>query len=60
MYFFAFCASFIILGEIFYQLALKLSNKNTDQKKLENDIRKYKLKKLNEKEYLLYYKHLDY
>ncbi|MEQ2467949.1 hypothetical protein ACTQ5K_19050 [Niallia sp. Sow4_A1] len=49
-----------ILGEIFYQLALKLSNKNTDQKKLENDIRKYKLMKLNEKEYLLYYKHLDY
>jgi transcriptional regulator with XRE-family HTH domain len=49
-----------ILGEIFYQLTLKLSNKNTDQKKLENDIRKYKLKKLNEKEYLLYYKHLDY
>ncbi|EOR23411.1 helix-turn-helix domain-containing protein [Cytobacillus oceanisediminis] len=49
-----------ILSEIFYQLVLKLSNKNKDQKKLENDLRKYKIKKHNEKEYLLYFKHLDY
>ena len=49
-----------ILSEVFFQLAMKLSNKNNIQKRIESDIRKYKIKKWNDREYLLYFKHLDY
>jgi transcriptional regulator with XRE-family HTH domain len=49
-----------ILAEGFYQLANLFSNKDDEQKKIESQIRKYKIKKTNENEYLLYLRQLDY
>ncbi len=49
-----------ILAEGFYQLANLFSNKDDEQKKIESQIRKYKIKKTNENEFLLYLRQLDY
>lgn len=49
-----------ILAEVIYQLINSITNKDDDQKKIENQIRKYKYKKINENEFLLYLRQLDY
>ena len=38
----------------------KLSSKDADQKKIESQVRKYKIKRINENELLLYLRQLDY
>lgn len=49
-----------ILAEVFFQLINLFSNKDDTQKKIESQIRKYKYKKINENEILLYLRQLDY
>ena len=49
-----------ILAEAVFQLANLFSSKDADQKKIENQIRKYKIKRINEHELLLYLRQLDY
>lgn len=49
-----------ILAEGFYQLANLFSKKDDEQKKIESQFRKYKIKKINEKELLLSLRQLDY
>jgi len=49
-----------ILAEGFYQLANLFSKKDDDQKKIESQFRKYKIKKNNENELLLSLRQLDY
>ena len=49
-----------ILAEAIYQLANLFSNKDHEQKKIESQIRRYKIKKINENEFLLYLRQLDY
>jgi transcriptional regulator with XRE-family HTH domain len=50
------------LAVVIYQLATLLFNNkdDADQKKIESQIRKYKIKKINENEFLLYLRQLDY
>lgn len=49
-----------ILAEVIYQLANLFSAKDADQKKIESQIRMYKIKRINENELLLYLRQLDY
>ncbi|WHY87205.1 hypothetical protein QNH39_04925 [Neobacillus novalis] len=49
-----------ILAEGFYQLANLFSKKDDEQKKIESQFRKYKIKKINESELLLSLRQLDY
>ncbi|WP_277586114.1 hypothetical protein [Psychrobacillus antarcticus] len=49
-----------ILAEATFQLASLFSSKDADQKKIENQIRSYKIKRINENELLLYLRQLDY
>lgn len=49
-----------ILAEAIYQILNVFSNKDEEQKKIESQIRKYKIKKMNENEFLLYLRQLDY
>ncbi|WP_313894845.1 hypothetical protein [Psychrobacillus sp.] len=49
-----------ILAELFYQIGNLFSDKDADQKKIESQIRKYKIKRINENELLLYLRQLDY
>lgn len=49
-----------ILAELFYQLANKFSNKPDEIKTIESKLRKYKLKKTNKDEIILYLRQLDY
>ncbi|WP_045521202.1 hypothetical protein [Neobacillus niacini] len=49
-----------VLGEVIIQLVDLFSSKDDDKKKIESQIRKYKFKKLNENEILLYLRQLDY
>ncbi|MFJ7827778.1 hypothetical protein [Psychrobacillus sp. NPDC096623] len=49
-----------ILAEAIFQLANLFSRKDAEQKKIENQIRKYKIKKINENELLLYLRQMDY
>ncbi|MFF2448227.1 hypothetical protein ACFVSW_14100 [Neobacillus sp. NPDC058068] len=49
-----------ILAEGFYQLANLFSKKDDEQKKIESQFRKYKIKKINENELLLSLRQLDY
>lgn len=49
-----------ILAEAIYQLANYFSSKDDEQKKIESQIRKYKFKKMNDNEILLYLRQLDY
>lgn len=49
-----------ILAEVFYQLANLFSNKDAEQKKIESQLRKYKFKKVNGNEFLLYLRQFDY
>lgn len=49
-----------ILAEVFLQIANLFSKKEDEQKKIENQIRRYKIKKINENEYLLYLRQFDY
>lgn len=49
-----------IVAEGIYQLVNRISKKDADQKKIESQLRKYKIIKLNQNEYLLYLRQLDY
>ena len=49
-----------ILAEGIYQLANLISNKDDEKKKIESHLRKYKIKKVNESEFLLYLRQFDY
>ncbi|WP_419959861.1 hypothetical protein [Psychrobacillus sp. BM2] len=49
-----------ILAEVILQIANLFSSKEADQKKIESQIRKYKIKRINENELLLYLRQLDY
>lgn len=49
-----------VLAEVIIHLYNAISSKDDDQKKIENQIRKYKFIKLNENEILLYLRQLDY
>ncbi|SMQ77507.1 Cro/C1-type HTH DNA-binding domain-containing protein [Bacillus sp. OV166] len=49
-----------VLAEVILQLVDLFSSKDDDKKKIESQIRKYKFKKLNENEILLYLRQLDY
>lgn len=49
-----------ILAEAIYQLANLFSDKDNEQKKIESQIRRYKFKKINENEFLLYLRQIDY
>ncbi|MFJ7725279.1 hypothetical protein ACIQXV_03850 [Neobacillus sp. NPDC097160] len=49
-----------ILAEGFYQLANLFSKKDDEQKKIESQFRRYKIKKNNENELLLSLRQLDY
>ncbi|WP_342429602.1 hypothetical protein [Neobacillus sp. FSL H8-0543] len=49
-----------ILADAIFRLINSILIKDDDQKKIENQIRKYKFKKLNDNEYLLYLRQLDY
>jgi len=49
-----------ILAEGFYQLTNLFSNKDDKKKKIESQLRKYKIKKVNENEFLLYLRQIDY
>lgn len=49
-----------ILAEAIFQIASLFSSKDADQKKIESQIRKYKIKRINDNELLLYLRQLDY
>lgn len=49
-----------ILAEGFYQLANLFDHKEHDLKRIESQLRRYKIKKINENEYLLYLRQIDY
>jgi len=49
-----------VFTEVFLQLVDLFSSKDDDKKKIESQVRKYKFKKLNENEILLYLRQLDY
>src|SRR5690625_5043755 len=49
-----------IWSEVFYQIINAFSKGSKQQKKIDSKIRKYKLKKMNENEILLYLRQLDY
>ena len=49
-----------VLTEVILQLVDLFSSKDDDKKKIESQVRKYKFKKLNENEILLYLRQLDY
>ncbi|MFK9090853.1 hypothetical protein [Bacillus salipaludis] len=49
-----------ILAEGFYQLANLFSKKDEEQKKIESQFRRYKIKKIDENELLLSLRQLDY
>ncbi len=49
-----------VLAEVIIQLVDLFSSKDDDKKNIESQIRKYKFKKLNENEILLYLRQLDY
>lgn len=49
-----------VLAEVILHLVDLFSSKDDDKKKIENQVRKYKFKKLNENEILLYLRQLDY
>ncbi|MCM3595610.1 hypothetical protein M4D55_07410 [Metabacillus idriensis] len=49
-----------VLAEVIIQLVDLFNSKDDDKKKIESQIRKYKFKKLNENEILLYLRQLDY
>lgn len=49
-----------ILAEVFYQLFNLFSKQDAEQKKIESQIRKYKVKKMNNNELLLYLRQFDF
>ncbi|WP_203248235.1 helix-turn-helix domain-containing protein [Sporosarcina beigongshangi] len=49
-----------VLAELLLHAATFFSNKDADYRKIENQIRKYRIKKLNDDELLLYLRQLDY
>ncbi|MEH7012427.1 hypothetical protein V7087_16705, partial [Neobacillus niacini] len=49
-----------VLTEVILHLVDLFSSKDDDKKKIESQVRKYKFKKLNENEILLYLRQLDY
>ncbi|MDP4085315.1 MAG: XRE family transcriptional regulator [Bacillota bacterium] len=49
-----------ILAEAIYQIVNVFSSQNNEHKKIESQIRKYKLKRMNDHELLLYLRQLDY
>ncbi|MFC9601819.1 hypothetical protein ACFTQL_29440, partial [Peribacillus butanolivorans] len=49
-----------VFTEVFLHLVDLFSSKDDDKKKIESQVRKYKFKKLNENEILLYLRQLDY
>lgn len=49
-----------ILGEVFYKLFNLFDKTEETQKKIESQLRKYKYKKMNENEILLYLRQMDY
>ena len=49
-----------ILAEAILQIANLFSSKDAEQKKIESQIRNYKIKRINENELLLYLRQLDY
>ncbi|MGX6443922.1 helix-turn-helix domain-containing protein [Neobacillus sp. K501] len=49
-----------VFAEVILQVYNAIISKDDDQKKIENQIRKYKFAKLNENEILLYLRQLDY
>jgi len=49
-----------VWSEVFYQIINAFSKESKQQKKIDSKIRKYKLKKTNENEVLLYLRQLDY
>jgi transcriptional regulator with XRE-family HTH domain len=49
-----------VLAEVILQLVDLFSSKDDDKKKIESQIRKYRFKKLNENEILLYLRQIDY
>lgn len=49
-----------ILAEAIFQIANLFSSKDAEHKKIESQIRKYKIKRINENELLLYLRQLDY
>jgi len=49
-----------VLAEVIFQLVNLFSSKEADQKKIESQIRSYKVKRINENELLLYLRQLDY
>ncbi|WML44642.1 hypothetical protein [Neobacillus sp. PS3-40] len=49
-----------ILAEVIYQLLNLFSSKDEEQRIIESQIRKYKYKKINDNEFLLYLRQLDY
>ncbi|SDN71012.1 hypothetical protein SAMN05518871_10729 [Psychrobacillus sp. OK028] len=49
-----------ILTEAILQIANLFSDKDAEQKKIESQIRKYKINRINENELLLYLRQLDY
>ncbi|MCM3766978.1 hypothetical protein [Neobacillus niacini] len=53
-------AGMITIAEAIYQLTNLFSNKDDVEKKIESQMRKYKMKKINENEYLLYLRQIDY
>ncbi|WP_071397004.1 hypothetical protein [Bacillus tuaregi] len=49
-----------VMAELILKVVDIFSNKDDDLKKIESQVRKYKFKKVNENEILLYLKQLDY
>ncbi|WP_172799286.1 hypothetical protein [Bacillus sp. FJAT-29814] len=49
-----------IFAEAIYQFSNLFSNKDDVEKQIESQMRKYKMKKINENEYLLYLRQIDY
>jgi len=49
-----------ILAEAIYQIVNLFSSKDADHKKIESQIRKYKITRINENDLLLYLCQLDY
>ena len=49
-----------ILVEAIYQIVNLFSSKEADDKKIESQIRKYKIERINENELLLSLRQLDY
>lgn len=47
-------------GEIFYQIINVFGKGEKQQKKIDSQVRKYNMKKINENELLLYLRQLDY